>query len=72
MASRTFAFGVQEVMDDFTLSREEVLVACWWAGQWGPRRLRMAFKAWSEKEAGPHLWHGCVNIADPPQHEPTS
>ncbi|KKM70914.1 hypothetical protein LCGC14_1436010 [marine sediment metagenome] len=44
MASRAVKFGVGEVMDDYQLEREQVLVACWWAGQWGPRRLKKILK----------------------------
>ena len=69
MASRAVKFGVEKMMDDYQLEREQVLVACWWAGQWGPRRLKKILKSWSEEEAGPHLWYGCIHITDPPRVE---
>ena len=46
-------------------TREEQLLACWWAGQYGPRKWRQRFREWSDL-AGGHLWHGCISIPDPP------
>ena len=56
--------GVADVMRGWRLSREEVLVACWWAGRFGPRRFRV-WRQWAE-DAGSHLWYRCINIPDPP------
>ena len=59
--------GVQDVMDDYyALTREEVLVACWWSGLYGPPKLRKALKAWATI-AGWHLWYRCIQIEDPPK-----
>lgn len=66
IAIRAYKFGIKDVMEDFVLSREEVLVACWWAGLWGPRRTRKWLGEWA-KESGRHLWYGCIQIPDPPR-----
>lgn len=65
MARRVYALGIADQMDDYEVSREELLVACWWAGLYGPRSLRKAFGKWAEV-AGWRLWYGCIQIADPP------
>ena len=65
VAIRAFKFGVLEPMEDFELSREEVIVACWWSGLYGARRLRKLFGTWAVI-AGQHLWYSCIQIPDPP------
>ena len=66
MAVRVLKFGLKSEMENYDLTREELLVACWWAGLFGPRRLKQALGEWAEV-AGAHLWHRCVAIPDPPQ-----
>ena len=68
IASRVLKFGIEDEMDDYQLTREEALVACWWGGLHGPRRLRQALRAWAEN-AGWHLWYQCASIPDPPREE---
>ena len=68
MAERAVIFGIEEQMQGYDLTREEILVACWWAGQWGSRKLKKILGEWS-KMAGRHLWYQCVNIPDPPMIE---
>lgn len=66
MAERVWHLGVQEQIDDYALTREHLVLVCWWAGQWGPLRLRKVFRDWSGP-AGWHLWYGCIQIPDPPR-----
>ena len=68
MARRVLKFGVASEMEDYELTREEVLVACWWAGAYGSRRLRKALGEWA-RIAGWHLWYRCISIPDPPRKE---
>ena len=65
MAARVWKFGIDSEMDDYQLRREELLVACWWAGAFGPRKFKKRWGEWAEV-AGMHLWYGCVQISDPP------
>lgn len=65
IAQHAWCEGINETMQYYDLTREEVLLACWWAGHWGPRLLREAYREWSA-EAAMHLWSGCINITDPP------
>ena len=67
-ADRVRAFGIKSVMRDYQLTREGVLTACWWAGEYGPRRFRKAWGDWA-RIAAHHLWYGCINITDPPTEE---
>ncbi len=57
--------GFKDTMAGWHLTREELLVACWWAGDYGPRRYRKAWGKWAQA-ARQHLWYGCINITDPP------
>ena len=68
MAKRVYALGLRDQIDDYELTREQLLVCCWWAGTYGPRSLKKAFGTWA-KTAGWHLWHGCINVEDPPLRE---
>ena len=65
MASHFFELGEEEAQDDYGLTREELIVACWWAAHWGPRKFRKAWKEWGER-AGSHLRYGCINVPLPP------
>ena len=67
MARRVAAFGVEEAMRDYPLTREQVIVCCWWVGAYGNRRTKLnkLLREWAEW-AGWHLWYGCINIPDPP------
>ena len=62
---RVLRFGVASEMEGYQLTREEVLVACWWSGTYGSRRLREALGEWAGT-AGTHLWYRCISIPDPP------
>lgn len=66
MATRVHEVGPEQVMREWELTREECLVACWWAGLWGPLRLRRALGDWAAT-ASLHLWYGCINIPAPPR-----
>ena len=66
MAGRVHAFGIHDQLDNYYVNREELLVCCWWAGVYGPKRLKLIFKEWADN-AGEHLWYGCVQIPDPPR-----
>lgn len=66
VADLAWHLGIDDLMDDYELRREEVLVCCWWAGRWGTRKWRGVYGAWA-MSAHEHLWHGCVNVADPPR-----
>ncbi len=66
VAMRAYHDGVKPVMEDYVLPREAVLVACWWAGLFGPRRTRRIFRE-SAEMAGRHLWYRCIRIPDPPR-----
>jgi uncharacterized protein (DUF433 family) len=48
------------------LTREEVVVACWWMGLYGPRTWRRRWGAWA-LNAGWHLWSRCLTFPDPPR-----
>ena len=65
LTRRVLKFGVASEMADYQLTREEVLVACWWSGTYGSRRLREALGEWAGT-AGTHLWYRCISIPDPP------
>lgn len=69
IADLAWSQGIAETMKDYRLSRAEVLVCCWWAGRWGPRRFKAAWKEWAT-EAGWHLWYSCVRVDDPPRKVP--
>lgn len=64
-AELVFWSGVADVMKDYVLTRPQVLVACWWAGMYGPKKFKQALGTWA-LEAHSHLWHSCVNVPDPP------
>lgn len=68
MAARVWKFGVASEMDDYMLRREELLVTCWWAGQFGPRKWRKRWGDWATI-AGWHLWYGCIQVEDPPMED---
>ena len=70
MAGRVYVLGLKTQQDDYELSREHLLVACWWAGTYGPRSFKKVWKEWAEL-AGDHLWYGCIQIPDPPIRETT-
>lgn len=65
MADRMFELGSDAVLDDYELTYEELITACWWAAHWGPRKFKKAWKEWGEI-AGAHLWYGCINVPLPP------
>lgn len=65
VANRAWESGIEGACYNWDLGREEVIVACWWAGLFGPSRLRNLYRAWAEI-AGAHLWYGCIQVPDPP------
>lgn len=65
IASLFYSYGWGEVGVAYGLTHEEVVVACWWAARWGPRRFKRVWKEWGV-EAGDHLWYGCVTVPLPP------
>lgn len=60
--------GVEAVMGDYTLRRQDVLVACWHVGLYGGARWRF-WRDWAH-EAGWEMWHATTvdyaRIPDPP------
>ena len=67
MAEYVYALGIDYAAWAYELTREELIVACWWVGEYGDRRtiLVKALSEWADIAAG-HLWYGCLNIPDPP------
>lgn len=66
IADRIRELGIAESMESYGLTREQCLVACWWAGVYSQRRaLRKWFEDWAFL-AGRHLWHSCIQVPDPP------
>lgn len=68
MAGQALHFGFAQTMKDYQLTNAELLVACWWAGQYGPRRFKRAWADWSQV-AGWHLWYSCENAPQPAHSE---
>ena len=68
VADLVVARGGLDVMEDYEMTREQVLVACWWAGRFGTRRAKGRFGEWA-KAAGGHLWHSCFQTGEPPREE---
>ncbi len=67
LLDRVLIDGVEETIADYPpVTREAVLVFCWWAGLHGSRRFRKVWGEWAQK-ADEHLWYGCINIPDPPK-----
>ena len=64
MAAYLYEYGIEEA-NDWDLTHEELITACWWAAKWGPRRYKLAWKEWGEM-ANLHLWYGCINVPLPP------
>lgn len=65
MAGRMYELGADAVLDDYELTSEELIAACWWAAHWGPRKFKQAWREWGI-EAGNHLWYRCINVPFPP------
>ena len=69
LASMVWHYGLNalNLSDDWPeYTREEQVVACWWAGRFGTLEYRQRFGAWA-KLADRHLWHGCCAVPDPPR-----
>ena len=63
-----YAWGMKYTLGSYpSITREHVLVACWWAGRFGPRKWRKVMGEWAGM-ADAHLWHDCVRIPDPPRN----
>jgi transcriptional regulator with XRE-family HTH domain len=69
IADVVLAEGVEAAMAEYTLRREDVLVACWFQGRYGRPRQRRLWRDWAE-EAGGDMWHASTvdyaRIPDPP------
>ena len=67
LVDETWTEGIESVMRDRDVSREEILIAHWWAGIYGcgTRILRKRYGDWAGK-ADLHLFFGCINFPDPP------
>ena len=70
VASYAWHHGIDEVCETYDLSRADVLVCCWWAGMFHTRAWKKRWGEWAQM-AFNHLWHSCVQIADPPRKEVT-
>ena len=65
-ATRVYRWGIRDFnVTKWDIPHDALLVACWWAGTYGPRKFRKAWGEWAAI-AGQHLWYGCVRIPDPP------
>lgn len=67
IAGLTSVEGVEQAMQDYSLRREDVLVACWHQGRYGGRRWRF-WHQWAET-AGDEMWSSAADfsaIPDPP------
>lgn len=67
-----FAAGetVTVVRGEYGLTREDFLVACWYAGLYGTRSERKWLGAWAVF-AGKLMWHGhWSEVSDPPEKPP--
>lgn len=67
---RTLAYwaaidGTEAVMEQFGATREEVIVACWWAALYGPTEMRHVFGTWVSQWSL-HLHSHCGNVPNPP------
>jgi uncharacterized protein (DUF433 family) len=61
---------VEVVAEEYDVTREEVIVACWWLGRHGEPRWRRRWKAWTQVVES-ELWHGRYDVQDPPDREET-
>ena len=62
---------VGSVAEDFGLTREQVIVACWYQGIHGTRGWRQRWKVWAT-EAHKELWRSRYDVPDPPSREEKS
>lgn len=60
--------SLDSIAEDFGLTREQVLVACWYQGIHGTRAWRQRWKSWAT-EAHKELWHSRYDVPDPPSRE---
>lgn len=65
MARLYYEEGLDGVVPDWALTHEELVMACWWAAHWGPRKLQKAWREWGYL-AGWHLRYHCISIPLPP------
>lgn len=68
LASCVWDLGISEVLSDYYpfLSRDELVLCCWWAGKYGPPKWRRRWGKWAES-AHMHLWYRCATVNDPPK-----
>lgn len=48
--------GGEEAMDWYDITRDEVMVACWFEARYGGRKIRKLWQAWLDEHEGT-LWH---------------
>jgi len=57
--------SIEHAMDDYDVTRADILVACWYEGTYGSRKRRRQLGAWA-KEAHGLLWNGKFDeVTDP-------
>lgn len=62
---------IDRICADYQLSRGDILIACWYLGQYGDVEYRDRWSAWSSHVAET-LWHSTVDytqVPDPPFSE---
>lgn len=66
--------SVEEVMAEYGVNREDVLVACWFEARYGSRRFRQAWKDWMTLgQAEALLWRREYGrVMDPPDRDELS
>lgn len=64
--------NVDTTADEYDLTRDQVLVACWWLGIHGAKKWRRRWKVWAQT-AHDHMWHGrWEKVTDPPTENEAS
>ena len=58
--------GIEEVADDYDVTRAEVLLACWWAGSSNDRVWR-CWKAWAHEVHAAMARGEYDKVPDPPE-----
>jgi uncharacterized protein (DUF433 family) len=57
--------SVGEVAEEFDVTRQDVLVACWYAGKYGTKAWRRRWGKWADV-VHDELWHSRYDVPDPP------
>lgn len=58
--------SVETVMDEYGLSRAEVLIACWFMGEHGSKKWRQRWRSWASDNYGRLSQHRYDEVEDPP------